>query len=219
MSGWKMVIAFVAFPAVAGAAYFSAAGRLDLPFAWGVLGVLAVFSLLMFLTTDPGMRRERRRPGPGNRDRLTRPATLLLILAHWIIAGLDAGRFQWSPVPWPVQLAGLIGYALAMAGALWAMRANPFYSSVVRIQADRGQYPVTTGPYRYVRHPGYTFTMLGIVFGGLTLGSWVGMVPVVGGMVLFVHRTLLEDSMLRRELAGYAEYAGRVRYRLVAGVI
>jgi len=115
-------------------------------------------------------------------------------------------------------VAGLVGYAVAMGGVFWAVRVNPFYSSVVRVQGDRGQRPVTTGPYRFVRHPGYTGTLLAMVCGGLALGSWVGMLPIVGGVALFVRRTLVEDRMLRQELAGYADYAQRVRYRLVAGV-
>jgi protein-S-isoprenylcysteine O-methyltransferase Ste14 len=105
-----------------------------------------------------------------------------------------------------------------MAGVLWAVRANPYYSSAVRIQTDRGHRTVTAGPYKIVRHPGYTFTGLGMLTGGLALGSWVGMLPLLGVAALFVRRTLIEDRMLQRELAGYSEYAERVRYRLVAGV-
>jgi protein-S-isoprenylcysteine O-methyltransferase Ste14 len=89
---------------------------------------------------------------------------------------------------------------------------------VVRLQADRGQRPVMAGPYRFVRHPGYTGTLLGLVCGGLALGSWAAMLPVVGGVALFVRRTVVEDRMLRHGLAGYADYARRVPYRLVAGV-
>ena len=157
-------------------------------------------------------------PGPGNRDRVTRPITLILFLCHWVLTGLDVGRFQWSVVPWTLQLVGLVGYALSLAGVIWAMRVNPFYSSAVRIQTDRGHHPITAGPYRFVRHPGYTATGLGMICGGLAFGSWVGMLPLVGVLVLFIRRTLVEDRMLHRELAGYAEYAGQVRYRLVAGV-
>src|SRR5262245_43532125 len=125
------------FLVVAAAIIFVSAGRIDLPMVWAVLGVLAISMLVMFAIISPGLLRERVQPGPGNRDRLTRPLTLVLILAHWVVAGLDVGRFHWSPIPWPLQLAGLIGYAVAMAGVLWAVRANPFYSSVVRIQTDR----------------------------------------------------------------------------------
>jgi protein-S-isoprenylcysteine O-methyltransferase Ste14 len=205
-------------PSVIMTGFFLLAGRIDLPMVWGVLGLLAVFTIVVVWRIDRALIRERVSPGPGNRDRLTRPAILVLLLAHWLLAALDVGRFQWSPIPWPVQLAGLVGYAASLVGVYWAMRANPFYSSVVRLQADRGQHPVTAGPYRFVRHPGYTATMLANVCGGLAFGSWVAMVPLVGVVVLFLRRTLVEDRMLATGLEGYADYAGRVRYRLVAGV-
>ena len=208
----------VTFPVVAAAIIFVSAGRVDLPMVWGILGVLAFYMVVMFAIVDRTLLRERVKPGPGNRDHLTRPLTLALLLMHWVVTGLDVGRFQWSPIPWPVQFAGLIGYAVAMAGVMWAIRVNPFYSSVVRLQTDRGQHPIMSGPYRFVRHPGYTASLVGMICGGLALGSWVGMIPVVAAAALFVRRTLVEDGMLRRELAGYADYAERVRYRLVAGV-
>jgi protein-S-isoprenylcysteine O-methyltransferase Ste14 len=213
----KLAMSLLA-PLLVGGIIFLAAGRVDLPMVWGVLGIVTVFAALMLARMDPGLVRERLRPGPGNRDRLTRPLGVALLLAHWVVAGLDVGRFHWSPIPWELQLVGLVGYAVAMAGVLWAIWVNPFYSSVVRLQADRGQRPVTAGPYRFVRHPGYTGTVLAMAFGGLALGSWVSMLPVVGGVALFIRRTLVEDRMLRQELAGYADYAQRVRYRLVAGV-
>lgn len=212
------VVAATMLPAVAGTIIFVSSGRINLPMVWGLLGVLAFYMVVMFAVIEPGLLRERMKPGPGNRDRLTRPLTLVLLLVHWVVAGLDVGRFQWSPIPWPVQLAGLIGYAIATGWVMWAVRVNPFYSSVVRVQTDRGQHPVTAGPYRFVRHPGYTGMVIGMICGGLALGSWVGMIPVAAVAVLFIRRTLVEDAMLRRELAGYADYAERVRYRLVAGV-
>jgi protein-S-isoprenylcysteine O-methyltransferase Ste14 len=174
--------------------------------------------VLLFGRLDPELIRERMRPGPGNRDRLSRPIALALMVAHWVLAGLDIGRFHWSVIPLWVQFVGLAGYAVAVAGVFWAMRVNPFYSSVVRLQADRGQRLITQGPYRVVRHPGYTATIYAMVCGGLAFGSWVGMIPVAGMVALFVRRTLVEDRMLREELAGYADYAQRVPYRLMAGV-
>ena len=76
---------------------------------------------------------------------------------------------------------------------------------------------VSHGPYRFVRHPGYTASLLAMLSGGLALGSWSAMLPIllIGG--LFIRRTLLEDQMLQQELEGYAEYAEKVRYRLIIG--
>ena len=214
----KAAVLSLMMPAIVGVIFFASAGRWDLPLVWALLGVLAVFSMSMAASADPGMVRERVKPGPGNRDRLTRPVAVAMLFAHWILAGLDAGRFQWSPVPWNVQIAGVIGYAVAMAFLFWAVYTNPFYSSAVRVQTDRGHRVVAAGPYRFIRHPGYAATLIGVLAGGLALGSWLAMVPlaILGGF--FIRRTLLEDRLLQCELDGYAEYSRRVRYRLVAGV-
>jgi protein-S-isoprenylcysteine O-methyltransferase Ste14 len=203
---------------VVGGFYCVIAGRADFPAVWAGLGLLAVFTFVTLLRIDAGLLRERFSPGTGNQDRLTRPLTIVLLFAHWVLAALDVGRVHWSPIAWEIQAVGLAGYAVALGGVYWAMRANPFYSSVVRLQADRGQHPVVAGPYRFVRHPGYTATILAVVCGGVTFGSWAGLLPLVGVVALFLRRTAVEDRMLQAGLTGYAEYARRVPYRLVAGV-
>ena len=135
-----------------------------------------------------------------------------------IVASLDSGRFGWSNVPLSVHIAGWAGLAVAFLFASWAMLSNTYASRTVRIQSDRGHQVVTTGPYRYVRHPMYVGTIFFGVCTPLFLGSWWALVP--GGLLagLFVVRTALEDRTLREELPGYAEYAERVRYRLLPGV-
>lgn len=213
-----MALISLLFPAAVGAFIFGAAGRWDFPMVWGVLGELAVFCVALVLVADRGLIRERAAPGPGNQDRLSRPLAAILLPVHWILTGLDIGRFQRSLIPEALQIVGLVGYALCLAILLWAMRENAFYSSVVRIQSDRGHHPITTGPYRWVRHPGYTATMAGGLFGGMALGSWLGLLPIALFWPLFVRRTLVEDRMLQRDLPGYAEYAQRVRYRLIVGI-
>lgn len=213
----KVALFSLLMPALVGGVVFLAAGRWDLPGVWAVLGVLSVLCLAMATFADRGMVRERVRPGPGERDRLTRPLATACLFAHWLLAGLDA-RFGWSAIPLEVQIAGAVGYAVAMALLFWTVRTNRFYSTAVRVQTDRGHAVVDAGPYRFVRHPGYLFTLTGVFAGGLALGSWLALLPLAGCGVLFVRRTLIEDAMLRRDLPGYAEYAGRVRSRLVAGV-
>lgn len=216
----KLSTAFLSFslPLLAGTIIFVSAGRWNLPMVWCVLGVLTVFSLALILTADPGLIRERHSPGRGNQDRFTRPASIVLFLGHWILVGLDVGRFQWSVAPITVQTAGLAGYIAALGVMFWAMRVNPFYSSVVRVQRDRGHRLVAAGPYRFVRHPGYAASILAFLSGGLAFGSWIALLPIIAFMGLFIRRTLVEDQMLLRELEGYAEYAQRVRYRLVPGL-
>ena len=209
-----------AFAATAfiGGIIFTSAGRWNLPFVWGILGLMCLFFCLMTVMTDPELVKERVSPGPGNVDRLTRPLGGLLLIGHWIVVGLDVGRFHWSLVPWSVQVAGILGYAAALTVNLWAMRVNRFYSSVVRVQSDRGHCVIDVGPYRFVRHPGYLATLFAMFSGGIALGSWLAMIPVLGFAAIFLRRTLLEDRLLRDELPDYAEYARRVRWRLIPGI-
>jgi protein-S-isoprenylcysteine O-methyltransferase Ste14 len=110
---------------------------------------------------------------------------------------------------------------LVFAGLLmliWAMLANPFFSSAVRLQPDRKQVLVSTGPYRLVRHPGYTGGILYLIFTSLALGSWWAELLAIPMLVLTLRRALMEDSMLRDGLEGYRDYSVKVRFRLIPGV-
>ena len=141
-----------------------------------------------------------------------------LYYLQFLVAGLDNARFSWWPLPFSAVYPGLIVFALAIGLVSWAMAVNQFAESTVRIQSDRGQTVVSTGPYRLVRHPMYVAAILMVVATPLILGSmWalVAAAPLVG---LFTVRTALEDRTLRRELAGYQEYAARTRYRLLPGL-
>ena len=211
------LLTWVLFPAIVGAFVFGGAGRLDLPAVWAVLVILAAFSVASGLLVDRDLIRERVAPGPGNVDRLTRPLAAILLPAHWLLAGLDA-RFGWSPIPMWARAAGAVLYAAGCAFVLWALTANRFYSSAVRVQSDRGQRPVQAGPYRIVRHPGYAATIACTLSASLALGSSIAMVPAILFAALFVRRTIVEDRLLRRDLDGYTEYAREVRYRLLPGV-
>jgi protein-S-isoprenylcysteine O-methyltransferase Ste14 len=218
MSRFTSAILPLVVPASVGAIIVASAGRWDLPFVWAILGLLAAFYLALALFADPGMMRERLTPGPGNQDRLTRLLGGGMLVGHWVLAGLNVGRFPWLLVSWQVQLAGVVGYAAALGVLFWAMRTNPFYSSVVRVQTERGHHTVAAGPYRLVRHPGYAATLFAMLSGGVALGSWLAMLPMLVFFGLFVRRTLLEDRLLQQKLEGYAEYAQKVRYRLVVGL-
>jgi len=127
-------------------------------------------------------------------------------------------RFEWSAMPLTLHVIGAVLSIPAMIMPLWALSANAYLSTMVRIQDDRGHRVVTTGPYRYVRHPMY----VGTIFFGLSiplfLGSWWTFIPCCLIVGIFIIRTALEDQTLREELPGYAEYAQRVRYRLLPGV-
>ena len=203
------------FPAAVGLIICLAAGTWRLPFVWGVLGVLAFFAVTIATTADPDLVRERRSPESADRDRLTHRLSFVLMPVHWVLVGLDIGRFHWSPVVFELQISGLIGYVVAITGIFCTMRVNRFYSSAVRVQSNRGHAVVTSGPYRIVRHPGYTASLTAFLCGGLALGSWVAMIPIAAIMALFIRRTLLEDALLKAELPGYAEYVKQVKFRLI----
>ncbi len=100
----------------------------------------------------------------------------------------------------------------------WAMLTNRFFSSAVRLQPDRGQHVVTAGPYRLVRHPGYSGGLLLLLSIGIALGSWIAVVPILLIVPFMVRRTLIEERMLAGALPGYANYMQRVRSRIVPGV-
>ncbi len=198
---------------------FASAGRTDLPWFWAVLALHAAMFLTGISFMDPDLREERLHPGPGGRSRGVRFLALPFILVHLAVAGLDVGRYGWSgPIPLGVQATALAGYATGLGLSLWAMAANRFFSPVVRIQAERGHHVITSGPYRYLRHPGYTGLMLGSICGGVALGSWWSLVPLAPLVGMFLWRTAMEDRFLHEGLEGYASYARRVRYRLVPGL-
>jgi protein-S-isoprenylcysteine O-methyltransferase Ste14 len=208
-----------AFEGLIGGLLFVSAGRWDLPWFWAVLAVHTSLMIVMVSVMDPDLRRERLRPGPGVRDCWFRKVVGPLMLVHLVVAGLDAGRFRWSgPVPAGVHALGLAGMAAGLGLSVWAMATNRFFSSVTRIQADRGHRVVTAGPYRVLRHPSYAGSIVGAACGGIALGSWWSLVPLVPFGLLFLWRTAMEDRMLREELEGYAGYAQRVRYRLMPGL-
>ena len=214
----RIAVLAVVFPLLVGLVHFSAAGTVNLPAVWAILAALALLFPTMALLVGPSLMRERLAPGPGNQDRFTPAVTMALFFIQWVLAGLDVGRLHLSPLPESVRWAGVGLYVLCLALILWAVRSNPFYSSAVRIQTDRGHHLVTAGPYRIVRHPGYTGSILGMIAGSLAFGSGIGMAPAVLAAVLFIRRTALEDRMLRDQLPGYADYAHRTRYRLLPGI-
>jgi protein-S-isoprenylcysteine O-methyltransferase Ste14 len=200
------------------------AGHWDLPTVWALFGLFVGFLLLAWFAIfrkDPDLLRERQQSGPGAKrwDRIWLALYTLALLGTLIVAILDVGRFHWSDtVPLWLQVLGFVGFAVSLAFAGWAMAENTFFSEVVRIQHDRGHYVVTTGPYLYVRHPGYLGNAIAWPCTALAIGSWWALLPAGVVVALYVVRTALEDRTLQQELDGYVEYTQQVRYRLLPGV-
>lgn len=224
--GWKIVAGFVIVALLPPAIMFIAAGRTDWWEAWvmvGVLTITTIVSRVLLIVKHPDLALERGRwtEGQGIKswDRKLMPITAIYgPILMWLVAGLDK-RFNGSP---PLSLAlELAAFAAVIAGYLfstWAMVVNRFFSAVVRIQADRGHTVVTTGPYRFVRHPGYAGGLVGYLATPIALGTvWVFIPTLLTCMMLAV-RTALEDRTLQAELPGYTEYARKTRHRLLPGI-
>src|SRR5271157_5197533 len=192
------------------AVLFGGAGTFAVPMFWAYLVLFAVLCLTasaVVYLLSPDLVKERVRPGEGEQDRVTVRALNLLMFVQLLLAGLDVGRLHWSAtVPFPLQILGLVGFAIGMGLTTWAMLVNRFFSSAVRLQPDRGQHAVTAGPYRVVRHPGYSGGLLLLLSIGLALGSWIAIATILLIVPFMVRRTLIEERMLACALPGYVGY-------------
>ncbi|OLC67777.1 MAG: hypothetical protein AUH78_27575 [Gemmatimonadetes bacterium 13_1_40CM_4_69_8] len=198
---------------------YALTGRRDLPWVWATMISGSIIALVVVLTIDPELVRERRKPGPGAVDVASRRILPVVYVAQIIVACLDVGRLHWSDgVPAAVHALGLAANVLGFGLIAWSLRVNRYFSSVVRIQTDRGHELVTTGPYGVVRHPGYLGMLLAYPTTALALGSWWAVVPGVLCALVVLRRAALEDRYLQQNLAGYADYVPRVPYRLIPGV-
>ncbi|NIM51734.1 MAG: isoprenylcysteine carboxylmethyltransferase family protein [Gemmatimonadales bacterium] len=219
----KRVGTVAVFLVVNAALLFVSAGRVDWLWAWVFLGICLLSMAIngtILLRTSPETIAERGRPqATKGWDKLVGGLwALCLFLVVPVVAGLDE-RFAWTGQIGPAwNIAGALVLAVGLGLAGWAMIANAFFSTAVRIQTDRGHTVCRSGPYRFVRHPGYVGFVMQSVGTPVLLGSPFALVPGVAAAALMVIRTLLEDPMLQRELDGYQDFVREVRYRLLPGV-
>jgi protein-S-isoprenylcysteine O-methyltransferase Ste14 len=206
--------------AITGVCLFASAGRLDWLNGWVLLALSFATGVAFMACRSADLTEERSHVKPGKSwDKAIVGFTVLLgPMAMWITAGLD-NRFHWtSGMPSWAFAAGVLLAVLGAALTAWAMRSNEFFSSVVRIQKDRGHTVATGGPYRFVRHPGYTGMIAFLLATPLILNSYWAFVPAAVTVAVNVLRTALEDRTLHCELDGYADYAREVRYKLLPAV-
>ena len=212
--------------AALGAFFFVSAGTLRWLEAWLLLAVYIMYAVLVstwLRAHDPALLQERLKGSPiqeGQKgwDKILAIGFLVVGLPLLILPGLDAVRYQWTHMPTVLTAVGLAAH---VPGFLWifsVMKENTYLSRVVKIDEERGQKVITTGPYRVVRHPMYAAVILLVLCMPLALGSVLSLIPASLMVVLLVIRTVLEDKTLREELEGYPEYAARTRYRIVPGV-
>lgn len=195
------------------------AGRAYTPMLLAYLAVFAGTGLATALVTDVSQDGERRKPGPEEIHRASRLAASGLFLMTVVIAALDVGRLHWiQGVNEPAQITALAVLILATAFQVWAMAANPFFSTAIRMQCGRGHELVACRPYCFVRHPGYLAMMISMPATAVAIGSLAAMIPASSYSALILWRTSEEDEFLTKCLAGFAEYRMRVRYRLIPGL-
>jgi len=208
-----------------GVLLFSAAGTSRWPQAWAFLGIFAAGSFAFgawLIRRDPALLAARLGPLAQRGQPLWDRVFLLVFIGVWcgwlVLMALDARRWHTSRVPaWLNALGGLLVVAGFLATML-VFRENSFAAPVVRVQAERGQRVVDTGPYAIVRHPMYASAVVYLVGMPLLLGSWLGLLVVPLMIAAMAPRAVMEERLLERELPGYAEYVRRVRYRLVPGL-
>ena len=178
------------------------------------------FNLFVLLKINPEVIEERSRLPKGTKkwDLVLLSAGSIYLFAPFIVAGLDE-KYNWSTFYsiWWIY----IGIIMLIAGdliILWAMAVNRWFSKVVVVQTERGHEVITTGPYQYVRHPGYVGWGLMWLGTPLILDSLWALIPSVISLIIIVVRTVWEDETLQTELPGYTEYASNVKYKLIPGV-
>lgn len=199
---------------------FGAAGTIRWARGWAYVALL-VLSLsahrVYVAHRNPGLLARRQRIGEGTKswDKVWNALFWPLMLSVVTTSALDVERFHASVMPPALWLLGALMLSGGMALSAWAMGSNPYFEGTVRIQTELDHRVIDTGPYAWIRHPGYVGLILWALATPFLLGSWYALAPagVVTGWIVL--RTALEDATLRRELAGYDAYTRRVRYRLV----
>jgi protein-S-isoprenylcysteine O-methyltransferase Ste14 len=221
----KCLIQTVLWLAVLATLLFVPAGTINWTGAWIFLIESCVISIVLGLWLaghDPELLKERMRSPiqkeQSAQDKIVTGLLLLFFFGWFAFMALDAVRFKWSTVPAWLQVPGALGVLVACYIGYLTLRENTFAALVVKVQKERAQKVITTGPYRYVRHPMYAGMIFYLICAPLLLGSWWGLLWGCVLLGLFSIRILIEEGTLRNGLPGYNDYAAQVRYRLVPGI-
>jgi protein-S-isoprenylcysteine O-methyltransferase Ste14 len=221
----QLIVQFVGMQAALTLSLFLPAGTVAWPTGWVYVAVSLILGIAMtawLVRHDPELLAERltglRRAGQKKWDKIF-VAIIIVGFFSWLaLMGLDAARFHWSHMSILLQAIGSIFFLVSYYGFYLTFRENPYLSPAVRIQKERGQKVVSTGPYRYVRHPMYAAFVLYIFGTALMLGSWLGVVSGLLLIIVIARRAVLEERTLRQELPGYDEYMAKVHHRLIPGI-
>ena len=203
---------------VLGVILFVSYGGINWVMGWVYMAIVVISTAITTFKMDKGLFAER----VGRKTRAKRwDLPLAAFIGRFgpifllIVAGLDK-RYGWSPeIPISIKIVALVVFIFGLFVVYRAIIVNKFFSAVIRIQEDRGHSVISSGPYRYVRHPGYTGVILYMISTAIVLESLWALIPAGLILIVTVIRTVLEDRTLVSELEGYSDYAGRVRYRLI----
>lgn len=220
----RLLLQNTIFVVAMGALLFACAGTLHWPSAWTFLVTSALPGPLCgwwLYRIDPALLAERLRPVL-QKDQPAADKTFMVVfvaaMLAWLVAmGLDR-RFHPSDMPTALQALGLALFLASTLFTMWVFRENSFAAPVVKLQTERAQQVISTGPYAHVRHPMYSGMVLFFAGVPLLLGSWWGLAMMPLFIALLAVRIPIEERTLRDGLPGYTDYAARVRYRLVPGV-
>lgn len=201
--------------------FYIFAWRFDIIEAWIYYGTYIIINILnLVLLYKYNLRllneRGKKKDGIKKEDRIIMPFMLLFTyIFPSVFAGIELRTIN-SSHPKPIYI--IIGILLLIISCIlenWAMLVNDHYEKNIRIQNDRNHTVVTKGPYKYIRHPGYLSYILRMTAFPLILGSLLSIIPIVIGIIIYIIRTYIEDTVLKKELNGYNEYAKRTRYKLI----
>jgi len=207
---------------VFGLALFLAAGTVVWLWGWVFLVLFSGFTVALtqwLLRHNPGLLKERMtgigKPNQPAWDRVFFVVVQVFFLAWLVLMPLDAVRFHWSQMPGWLQVIGSVLLLCSFYLFFLTYRENPYLSPAVRIQTERGQTVISTGPYRYVRHPMYAGVIPFVIGTTFLLGSWYGLLlaPILIAGIAF--RAVREERVLQAELPGYDAYMERVKYRFI----
>lgn len=220
----RLLLQNTVFVVAMGALLFACAGTLHWPAAWTFLATSALLGPLCgwwLYRIDPALLAERLRPvlqkDQPAADKMFMTLFVVAMLAWLVVMGLDR-RVQPSDMPVALQALGFGLFLASTLFTMWVFRENSFAAPVVKLQTEREQHVISTGPYGYVRHPMYSGLVLFFTGVPLLLGSWWGLAMMPLLIALLAVRIPIEERTLREGLPGYTDYAARVRYRLIPGV-
>lgn len=206
--------------------FFSAAGQLEIGRAWLFFALTFIYYVVSFIIiyrSNPSLITHR--GGPAFREDsklwdkyILLAYTFLGIYGQFFVAGWDLGHINWFNLGIEYLVVGLILFIISDILIVWAMVQNPFFEPTVRIQKERDQKVISSGPYRILRHPGYLSGILLHLALPMIVGSGLALIYSMVIIFLLILRTYLEDETLQAELEGYKDYSKNTRYRILPGV-